>query len=74
MFKKKKNYSSAVLSSRGEGPTRALLSECVFLRGDKIRHSFQSPVVKARQHMDQAAEGNKQQLYVCGKKRGRENE
>lgn len=51
------------------------MSGCVFLRGDKIRHSFQSPVVKARQHMDQAAEGNKQATPIClCKKRGRENE
>lgn len=41
---------SGVLSRwmKGKGPSGALLSGCVFLRGDMIRRGFHSPVIKER--------------------------
>lgn len=44
-----------------EGPTGTILSGYVFLRGDAVTHSFHSAVMIARQQMNQAAVGSKQE-------------
>lgn len=62
-YKIKKEMNVSTHRSVEEGfPTGTLFSGFIFWRGDEIRNSFQSPVVKGRQQMHQTAEGNMPQL------------
>lgn len=67
-------YSATVgWKSGGRGSHRSTIvwvEGCVFLRGAEIRHNFQSRIVKARQQMDQAAEGNEGKEGERGRSRG----